>query len=467
MKKIKILDCTLREGEQSPGICFSVQEKIIIAEKLKEFGVDLIEIGHPGISEAEQQNCTEIVNSVKNVDLLVHSRATKEDVEAASNTCAQWIGIWASYNDVSLETKFSNKSRDWVKSRVAEAIILAKKLGFKVRFSIEDASRTSLEDICDLTSEALAFGADRISLADTVGIWHPNECYDTVKMIKEKFNCEIEVHLHNDLGLAQANAISAIDGGATVIDTSILGIGERVGICDLVPTAKILNKFYSANKFDFKQSQELSNMISRIGCFNIEPHHPLVGANAFTHASKYHVKAIRANPKAYEEIVPMEFGRQRSIAVNELNRSDNQRINNSLEVKTPFIKGASELLHHRDGVGSRWVFMDSRIDPRSHIYIIERSFDKDYSDSYQPHVDSHAHNCDSNFVFMGSNEDGTGLKVSVTFGHGENQETKIVNSPASVYIPKDVYHNYSYISGTGRFLNFVLSPNYNQSIINQ
>ncbi len=462
-----MLDSTLREGEQFRGVCFSIKEKILLANKLRDFGVGIIEIGQPGISEVEKQNCIKITQAVKDIDILVHSRANIADVLAARETMAQWIGIWASYNDISLATKFSNKSRDWIKNEVIKSIQLAKKLGFKVRFTIEDASRTSFDHIYELGISAVDAGADRISLADTVGGWHPNQCYEAVKFAKEKFACEIEVHLHNDIGLAHANAISAIDAGATVIDASILGIGERAGICGLVPLAMSLDRFYGVKCFNFKLSQELANAVSRIGCFNVEPNHPLVGCNAFTHVSKYHAKAMDNNPEAYEAINPIDFARNRNIIVNNLDRKEMQRINHDLEVKTPFIKCASELLHHRDGVGSRWVFMDNRVDERSHVYIIERIFDIDYSDLYQPHVDSHAHNCDSTFVFMGNNSDGTGLKVSVTFGEGEQQITKIVDSPASVYIPANVYHSYSYISGTGRFLNFVLSPNYNESIINQ
>ena len=467
MNKIQILDTSLREGEQSRGVCFSVEEKIFLANKLRDFGVGIIEIGNPGVSENEKYNCTKIVASLSDVDILVHSRANKDDVMAAYATKANWIGIWASFNDVSLDSKFTNKSREWIKESVAEAIVLAKNLGFRVRFTIEDASRTSLEHIYELGICAVNAGANRISLADTVGIWHPKQCYEVIKFAKENFSTEIEVHLHNDLGLAHANAIAAIDAGAMIIDASVLGIGERAGICDLVTLAKSLDMFYNVDGFDFKLSDELSHIVSRIGAFDIEPHHPLVGRNVFTHVSKYHANAIEKNHEAYEAINPLEFGRTRGVTVNTFDRKNINRITNHLEAKTPFVKGASELLHHRDGVGTRWVHMDSRVDSRSHVYIIERIFDKDYNNVYQPHVDSHSHNCDSVFVFMGNNSDGSGLKVSVTFGVGEESTTQIIDSPASVYIPSDIYHTYAYISGTGRFLNFVLSPNYNDSIINQ
>lgn len=467
MKNVIILDSTLREGEQSRGICFSVKEKILLAQKLRDFGVSIIEIGQPGISKTETDACIAICDAVSDVDLLVHARANREDILAARKTSAKWIGIWASYNDISLATKFSNRSREWIKEQVTQSISLAKELGFMVRFSIEDASRTSLELIHDLGMSAVNAGADRISLADTVGIWHPKECEKAVKFAVENFSREIEVHLHNDLGLAHANAVAAIDAGASVIDASVLGLGERAGICDLITLAAILDKHYNVNSYDFKYAQDLAQSITRIASGSIEHNHPIVGRNSFTHVSKYHVKAADNNPEAYEALNPSYYGRSRGFTANTLERKDQQRLSNDLVVKTPFIKGASELLHHRDGVGFRWVFMDSRVDERSHVYIIERTFDKDYAGQAQPHVDSHAHNCDSVFAFMGNSADGTGLTVRVTFGEGEQATTQTFESPASVYIPANIYHSYEYVSGTGRFLNFVLSPNYNESIVNQ
>jgi len=109
--------------------------------------------------------------------------------------------------------------------------------------------------------------------------------------------------------------------------------------------------------------------------------------------------------------------------------------------------------------------MDNRIDERSLLYVIERIFHENESERYEPHVDCHAHHCDSVFIFLGNDENGTGLTVSVTFGEGESEETKIVHSPASVFIPAHVYHHYKYISGSGRFTNIVLSPSYNESLI--
>ncbi len=465
MKTITLLDATLREGEQALGICFSLDEKIALASKLKDFGVSLIEIGHPGISETETEICKAICEQVPGVDFLVHARACEADVLAAAQSKAQWIGIWASYNEVSLAAKFSEKSREWIKTQVQEAISLAKKSHLKVRFTIEDASRTELHWIQELGLAAVGAGADRISLADTVGAWHPQQCHKVVKYAVENFSAEIEVHLHNDLGLAHANAISAIEAGASVIDVSVLGVGERAGICDLFAMSTALEKFYGVSHYHFPLAAELSRMLTKVGAFTCAPHHPIVGKNVFTHVSRYHIKAVEKHPEAYEFLNPETYGVQRKNVLNTLARSNQKRFSNALQVKQPFKKGASELRYHRDGVGQRWVFMDNRVDPRSAVYVIERIFDQDYSDTYQPHVDPHTHHCDSFFVFMGNYPDGSGLEVEVTFISDGVKTSKVFESPASIVIPAGVAHTYAYVKGIGRFLNFVLSPNYNESLL--
>jgi 2-isopropylmalate synthase len=465
VKKVLVLDTTLREGEQSVGLCFSIAEKIELVNRLKDFGIKLIEIGHPGISKKEEQICKTICESFSGVDFLVHARACEEDIIAAKNSNAQWVGIWASYNDISLASKFNNKSREWIKTQVYEAVTLAKQFGLKVRFTIEDASRTDFNLIHELGSIAVKAKADRISLADTVGAWHPKECYKAIEFAVKSFDCEIEVHLHNDLGLANGNAMAAIDAGASVIDASILGVGERAGICDLFSLCAALEQFYGIEDFNFKSSLHLSQFVSRIGAFTLEPHHPIVGQDAFTHASKYHIDAMVNNNNAYEYLIPENFGRKSCNILSALDRKQQQRFLNTLSVKKPFIKGASELSYHRDGVGKRWVFMDNRVDERSSVYIIERIFDKDYTNEYKAHVDSHAHNCDSVFVFMGNNDDGSGLSATVTFTYDGYDKTEVVHAPASILIPARVLHSYAYLSGTGRFLNFVLSPSYNESLV--
>jgi 2-isopropylmalate synthase len=464
IKRIKILDSSLREGEQMRGFRLSLDEKIALIRLLKDFGIRFIEIGHPAISEEDESLCKTICNTISDVTFLVHARAVEADILAAKRSGASWVGIWASCNPISLSTKFNKKSIDWIKEQVKTAIQLAKQLGLHVRFTLEDAARTELPLIEHFATLAQSAGADYFSLADTVGAWHPSACYDVVKRIVALTSCEIEVHLHNDLGLAQANAMAAIEAGATIVDASVLGIGERAGICDLFTLSVALHKFYGQSGYCFEHSSKLAQFIARCGGFTPEPHHPVIGKYVFTDVSKYHIQATTKNETAYHFLEPELMGRQVKREPNPDIRSNGKRYLNTLQVKKPFIKGASELHYHRDGVGHRWVLMDHRIDDRTPLYIIEREFDKDYHDSSEPHVDSHAHHCDSLFVFKGAETDGTGLTASVTFTAGKKEDTQIIHSPASIFIPAGIQHSYTYIAGKGRFLNIVLAPNYNQSL---
>ncbi len=464
-KRIQILDCTLREGEQSKNILFSLNEKLHIVELLKSFGVNHIEIGHAGISEQERFICQKICSSSADVEFLVHARAVNTDIIAAHSTGATWVGIWVSCNDIALENKFTNKSFEWIIEQVKNSVTLAKNLGLKVRLTIEDASRTPLEQIIITADVATQAGADRISLADTVGAWSPQACYKVIKAIAENFSCDIEVHLHNDLNLAIANAVAAIEAGATIIDTSILGVGERAGICDLFSLAIYLHKFHHHNNYRFEFTQTLQRTIQQIGHFSLAPHHPIVGQNVFTHTAKYHVKAAEKNVVAYQFLDPKLFHRNPELLPKQLERKSYNRLEKSLQIGKPFIKSSSELRYHRDGIGKRWVCMDNRIDERSSLYVIERIFNDQEKELYQPHVDRHAHHCDSVFIFLGDNEDGTGLTVIIKFGQGISEEIKTINSPASIFIPAMVYHSYEYISGSGRFTNIVLAPSYNDSLV--
>ncbi|WP_186647757.1 homocitrate synthase/isopropylmalate synthase family protein [Fluviispira vulneris] len=459
--KIKLLDSTLREGEQAYGVCFSLEEKIEIAKHLALFGVDTIEIGHPGISIKEEETCMSICNEIKSTNILVHSRACHSEILSAYRTGANWVGIWASFNPISLETKYTNKSKDWVKEQVKSSIRYAKKLGLKVRFTIEDASRTSHDIVEEIAQMLAEESLDRLSLADTVGAWNPRKCKQMVRLAVSKFKCEIEVHLHNDLGLALANAHAAIEAGATVIDVSVLGIGERAGICDLFQMSASLKEFYNYSDYNFKETKYLASIVSRIAHFTPEFYRPIVGKNVFIHTSKYHTKANSKNYQAYEYLSPEPFAMKRSMATKEYIRENQKRFLNDFKIGIPFLKSAEELKYHRHGVGDRWVYIDFRVDERSPVYIIERLFKEDYAESYEPHVDTHAHHCDSIFVFMGNNSDGTGLVAKVTI----NNESQLIKSPATIFIPAELEHTYEYISGTGRFLNFVMSPSYNQSLI--
>jgi isopropylmalate/homocitrate/citramalate synthase len=309
----KILDATLREGEQQAGVRFSTQEKIKILHLLEEFQIDCVEVGHPGISAEDEQICLAVARAARSTQILMHARANVEEIQAAKRANADWVGIWASVNHLATETKFVNRNKEYISQKIQVAIAEAKKLSLKVRFTIEDASRTAWEDIEWVTNLALTAGAERISLADTVGILEPSTCQSLVSRFINSFCCELEMHLHNDFGLAVANALAAIDAGASVIDTSILGIGERTGIADLLQLAVILHQKRGETRFPLEQIPQLANAVQLATGYQPDELRPVVGKNAFTHTSKYHVQAVERNPNSYEAYPPELVGRVRKI----------------------------------------------------------------------------------------------------------------------------------------------------------
>jgi len=457
----KLIDQTVREGEQQVGVRFTARQKIEILHLLEEFGIDLIEVGHPGISTEDEQICRETALAARRAEILMHARADVEEVRAAKRAGAHWVGIWASLNDIGLATKFGDRPASFVRAKIAEAIGEAKSLGLMVRFTIEDASRTPWRDTEAAGRVARDAGADRISLADTTGCWEPAQCGDAVSRARAAFGCEIEVHLHDDLGLAHANALAAIDAGAAVIDTSVFGIGERTGITNSLELAVSLLHLRGDRRFDLSRIPRLARAVRLATGYSPDSLRPVVGRNAFTHTSAYHVRAVGRNPEAYEAFPPQLVGRSRTIAPGRPSLGRSLALD-ALSIGQPFVKGASELKYHRDGPGVRWVLMDSRVDPRTSFYVIQR-FIGLHGAAIVPenHVDSHAHHCDSLFIFWGDQPDGTGLTCRVQL----EAEEKTVESPASIFIPAEMEHSYSYVSGNGTYTNIVLAPDYNRSLM--
>lgn len=456
--RVRLLDATLREGEQQHLIRFSGRQKAQVVQLLENFGVDLIEVGHPGISPEHEEICREAAAAARSAEILMHSRAVVEEVRAAHRAGARWVGIWASVNDVSLAAKFGGRRPEEVEEKVRAAVREAKRLGLKVRFTVEDASRTPCERLDDMTRVAVEAGADRISLADTTGVWEPKSCAEYVSWAVEHLGCEIEVHLHNDLGLASANALAAIDAGVSVVDVSILGIGERAGIADLLSLTVMLREKRGDERYRLEMIPQLARTVERMTGFRPDAIRPVVGDNVFTHAGKYHTDAVRRDPDAYEPFPPELVGRTRHLVEGP---TPPPVSSSALLVGKPFLKGASELKYHRDGPGVRWVWMDSRVDPRASLYVIQRSIGL-HGIPFTPekHVDRHTHNCDSLFVFWGDQADGTGLTCCVELG----EESETVHSPASVFIPAGVEHTYHYVSGQGTYTNIVLAPDYQSSL---
>ncbi len=312
---VEILDSTLREGEQTAGVSFNSDERIKIATALSKFGVDIIEVGNPGVSEDIKNSIKEVSNLGLKTPLLCHSLATKENIDLVAQMNTEWIGLFWGTSDISLKYKF-NMPRAKALEKITEVIEYASNYGLKIRFTAEDASRTDINFLTKVYNTAKAAGATRGSIADTVGNLTPRKTSELVSGLVKSTKLPLHIHCHNDLGLATANAIAAYEAGITLIDVTVNGLGERAGITTLDELAVSLKKIYNVkNGWKIEMLPELSAMVERYsGIFNAN-HKPIVGKNVFSHKAGVHTSAVLKNPLTYEFLRPEEFGRERAILV--------------------------------------------------------------------------------------------------------------------------------------------------------
>ena len=316
-KRIHILDSTLREGEQHPGITFTNKQRIQIAWMLDYFGVDQIEIS-PIISNDHKEATKTILKQGLKADIVAHVRALRKDVDVAIDCDANWTATYLGISDIHLKDKLRITREDALE-RAVETVEYTKSHGLKMRFTMEDASRTEpqfLVKMCKAIEEA---GVDRISITDTVGIMRPHGMYNLVKTIKDEVKIPLDVHCHNDIGFALANAFAGCDAGAEQIHTTIDGVGERTGIPPLAETAVALTYLYkSPNNFRLDMLMDLSRLIEQYTSIKPYDSKPIVGSSAYKHKAGTHLAAILRNPAAYEPISPKSVGNRRRIVFGEL-----------------------------------------------------------------------------------------------------------------------------------------------------
>ena len=316
-KRIRILDSTLREGEQHPGVSFTIKQRIQIAWMLDYFGVDQIEIS-PIISNDHAEATKMIIKQGLSADIVAHCRALKEDIDVSLKCDATWVAAYLGISDIHLKDKL-RISRDEALNRAVKTVEYAKSHGLKIRFTVEDGCRADpqfLIKVCKAIEEA---GVDRISLPDTVGVLRPIGMYNFVKRVRSEVNVPLDAHVHNDIGFALANAFAACDAGADQIHTTIDGIGERTGIPSLAETAVALAYLYkSPNDFRLDMLVDLSRLIEQYTTIKPYDSKPIVGESAYKHKAGTHLAAILRNPAAYEPIPPRTVGQTRKAVFGEL-----------------------------------------------------------------------------------------------------------------------------------------------------
>ncbi|MEI6223422.1 MAG: homocitrate synthase [Deltaproteobacteria bacterium] len=313
----RIIDSTLREGEQFARGNFRTEDKVAIAQSLDAFGVEYIELTSPAASPQSQRDAERIVKLGLSAKVITHARCVVDDVRAAIDTGVQGIGLLFATSRILREASHG-RSIQQIIDAMGAPVELALSAGLETRFSAEDAFRSEEADLMEVYRAAEKMGVHRVGAADTVGIATPRQVFALFREIRRTVKCDIGFHGHDDTGCAVANAWEAVAAGATHVDVSVLGIGERVGI---TPLGGFVARMYSLDpqgvsaRYRLGQLRELERLVARVTGVEIPFNNPLTGATAYSHKAGMHLKAMLANTGSYEIIPPEAVGMARQLIV--------------------------------------------------------------------------------------------------------------------------------------------------------
>ncbi|KAK3701077.1 homocitrate synthase lys21 [Vermiconidia calcicola] len=315
VSNFKIIESTLREGEQFANAFFDTETKIKIARALDDFGVDYIELTSPAASEQSRLDCEAICRLGLKAKILTHVRCNMSDAKLAVSTGVDGVDVVIGTSSHLMEHSHG-KDMTYIKNTAIEVIEYVKSQGKEIRFSSEDSFRSDLVDLLTIYSAVDKIGVNRVGIADTVGCATPRQVYDLVRTLRGVVSCDIETHFHNDTGCSIANAYCALEAGATHIDTSVIGIGERNGITPLgglMARMIVADRDYVKGKYKLEKLKEIEDIVAEAVEVNIPFNNYITGFCAFTHKAGIHAKAILNNPSTYEIITPSDFGMSRYV----------------------------------------------------------------------------------------------------------------------------------------------------------
>lgn len=316
---IKIFDTTLRDGEQSPGCSMNLKEKIEMATQLERMNVDVIEAGFAAASPGDLMAIQEISKHIKNCTIASLARSNKDDIDKAWESLKYAahprIHVFIATSPIHMEYKL-NMTPEQVLKATGELVSYAKSKCSDIEFSCEDATRSDVDFISKVIDAAIKAGATTINIPDTVGYTTPDEYYNFITSITERCpaikTVDISVHCHNDLGMGVANTLAALKAGATQIECTVNGIGERAGnaaLEEIVMAIKTRKDYFQADtRIDATQIMRSSNLLTRITGIKVQPNKAIVGANAFSHESGIHQHGVLKNKQTYEIMTPESVG---------------------------------------------------------------------------------------------------------------------------------------------------------------
>lgn len=315
MHDVKIVDTTLRDGEQTAGVVFANEEKLRIAKLLDKVGVDQIEAGVPVMGGDEREAIEKIVAADLDASIMGWNRAVVSDVKSSIDCGVDAVAVSVSTSDIHIEKKL-NESRDWVLEHMTEATEYAKDHGLYVSVNAEDSTRSDFDFLVKFAKQAKEAGADRLRYCDTVGIMTPLETYEEIKNLKDEVDIDIEMHTHNDFGLAAANALTGVKGGANYVGTTVNGLGERAGNAPLEEIVMALKHLEDLDLgFNTSDFLELSEYVSNASAQDLPVSKAIVGSNTFAHESGIHTDGVLKDSETYEAFTPQEVGAERQLVI--------------------------------------------------------------------------------------------------------------------------------------------------------
>lgn len=310
-----LVDTTLRDGEQTAGVVFSNREKLRIAKMLDNLGVHQIEAGVPVMGGDEKEVIKEIVSYDLKASIMAWNRANIEDIKHSLDCGVDAVAISISTSDIHIAHKLKT-SREWVLDHMVNAVKFAREHNLYISVNAEDASRSDMNFLIDFARQAREAGADRLRFCDTIGVLEPFKTHRIVSELIKKTGMDIEMHTHNDFGMATANALAGLKAGARFIGVTVNGLGERAGNAALEEVAMALKYLFDVNLgVNTKDFRNLCEYVARASGRQLYPSKPIVGTNTFAHESGIHADGVLKHPSTYEVFSPEEVGLERQIVI--------------------------------------------------------------------------------------------------------------------------------------------------------